>query len=347
MTANGWLQIVVFFAAVLAVTHPAGRLPVPRARGGAITSSAPARLARAARLPGRRASTAASRRGRPTRGAARVQRAHDARDLRDPAPAAPAAVQPAEPRTGRGRLRVQHRGELHHEHELAGVRRRGDDELPEPDGGAGLAQLHLGGGGHRRRDGPRPRADARGEGKGPGTIGNFWVDLTRATVYVLLPICRRGRAGARLPGGDPEPRPLPRRSRRWRAGSQVIAMGPVASQEAIKQLGTNGGGFFNANAAHPFENPNPCHELPLDDPDLRDPRGAHLHVRADGEGPAAGLGAVRRDGVPVLRRRDGGVLGRGARQPGRRRPGRRARARQHGGQGGPLRRRELGRSTPR
>ena len=46
-------------------------------------------------------------------------------------------------------------------------------------------------------------------------------------------------------------------------------MGPVASQEAIKQLGTNGGGFFNANAAHPFENPNAAHELPLDVPDLR------------------------------------------------------------------------------
>ncbi|HOC42813.1 MAG TPA: potassium-transporting ATPase subunit KdpA [Thermoanaerobaculales bacterium] len=96
----------------------------------------------------------------------------------------------------------------------------------------------------------------RGEGKGPGTIGNVWVDLTRGTVYVLLPaslvvalvFASQGvvqslapsRVAATLDGGE-----------------QAIPLGPVASQEAIKQLGTNGGGFFNANAAHPFENPTP------------------------------------------------------------------------------------------
>jgi len=96
----------------------------------------------------------------------------------------------------------------------------------------------------------------RGAGEGPGTIGNFWVDLTRSTVYVLLPISvvfallfvSQGMIQNLAPYEEVTT---------VEGGKQVIAMGPVASQEVIKQLGTNGGGFFNANAAHPFENPNP------------------------------------------------------------------------------------------
>jgi K+-transporting ATPase ATPase A chain len=87
-------------------------------------------------------------------------------------------------------------------------------------------------------------------------IGNFWVDLTRSTLHVLLPLSIvfalvlvsqgvvqtfDGHAIARLLDGDAQ---------------QLLALGPAASQIAIKQLGTNGGGFFNANSAHPFENPN-------------------------------------------------------------------------------------------
>lgn len=91
------------------------------------------------------------------------------------------------------------------------------------------------------------------------TIGNFWVDITRATTRILLPACivyglilvsqgviqnlRPYDVAPTLEGGP--------------AARQVIAQGPVASQEAIKMLGTNGGGFFNANSAHPFENPTP------------------------------------------------------------------------------------------
>jgi potassium-transporting ATPase potassium-binding subunit len=95
-----------------------------------------------------------------------------------------------------------------------------------------------------------------GEGKGAGTIGNFWVDLTRSTVYILLPMSvvfaliffSQGVIQSLSPYQEAET---------LEGGKQVVAMGPVASQEAIKQIGTNGGGFFNANAAHPFENPNP------------------------------------------------------------------------------------------
>ncbi len=92
-----------------------------------------------------------------------------------------------------------------------------------------------------------------------GTIGNFWVDLVRATLYVLLPLAlmlalflvsqgvvQNMQASVTVPTVE---------SVLSSQGSQTLAMGPVASQEAIKLLGTNGGGFFNANSAHPFENP--------------------------------------------------------------------------------------------
>ena len=131
---------------------------------------------------------------------------------------------------------------------------------------------------------------------------------------------------------------------------QTIAMGPVASQEAIKQLGTNGGGFFNANAAHPFENPTPLDQLPGQMLAIFvDPVGAHLHVRPDGEEPARTAGPLwAAMFVLFFAGVDHRLLGRGARQPDpcgardrRRRVGDAAR-RQHGGQGGPLRHRQLG-----
>ena len=102
----------------------------------------------------------------------------------------------------------------------------------------------------------RLRADA------PKMLGNFWVDLIRSLVYIFIPICipvtlllvSQGVIQnfssyvdiATLEGGK-----------------QSIAMGPVASQEVIKELGTNGGGFFNANSAHPFENPTPLSDMLL------------------------------------------------------------------------------------
>jgi K+-transporting ATPase ATPase A chain len=113
------------------------------------------------------------------------------------------------------------------------------------------------------------------------TIGNFWVDMTRSTLWVLLPLCivyasalvsqgvvqnlhqydtaklvepqqvqRTGTDGKALVGKDGKPV-------MDTVTEQIIAQGPVASQEAIKMLGTNGGGFFGANSAHPFENPTP------------------------------------------------------------------------------------------
>ena len=87
------------------------------------------------------------------------------------------------------------------------------------------------------------------------TVGNFWVDMTRATLYVLLPLSFVLAITFALTG---MPQTLAGRvtATTLEGMKQAIAIGPVASQEAIKQLGTNGGGFFNTNAAHPFENPN-------------------------------------------------------------------------------------------
>jgi len=87
------------------------------------------------------------------------------------------------------------------------------------------------------------------------TLGNFWVDMTRATLYVLLPLSVFLAAAFAL-AGVPQTLAGSVDATTLEGAKQTIALGPVASQEAIKQLGTNGGGFFNANAAHPFENPN-------------------------------------------------------------------------------------------
>ncbi len=92
------------------------------------------------------------------------------------------------------------------------------------------------------------------------SLGNFWVDVTRAIVYILLPLslvvalffCSQGVIQ------NFQPYTI---AKTVEGAKQVIAQGPVASQEAIKMLGTNGGGFFNANSAHPFENPTPLTNL--------------------------------------------------------------------------------------
>lgn len=95
----------------------------------------------------------------------------------------------------------------------------------------------------------------RGE-EARGRLGNFWVDLTRGTLYVLLPMSLVFTL-LLVQQGVIQNFSSYLQVTTLEGATQTIAMGPVASQEAIKQLGTNGGGFFNANAAHPFENPTP------------------------------------------------------------------------------------------
>ena len=95
------------------------------------------------------------------------------------------------------------------------------------------------------------RAFAGASGK---SIGNFWVDMTRATLYVLLPVCLV-LATIYVARGVPQTFGPYLEATTLEGAKQTIALGPVASQLAIKMLGTNGGGFFNANSSHPFENP--------------------------------------------------------------------------------------------
>ena len=150
------------------------------------------------------------------------------------------------------------------------------------------------------------------------TIGNFWVDLTRTTLYILLPLSlvlalvlvsqgvvqnfaptRRaaGRAdhvrqpvkdAAGKPVIDAAGKPITKASR---SRADHCRSGPAASQIAIKQLGTNGGGFFNVELRASVREPDAALELPRDARDPADPGGALLHVRPHGEGHAAGLGA--------------------------------------------------------
>ena len=91
-------------------------------------------------------------------------------------------------------------------------------------------------------------------GGGVKELGNFWADLTRITLYVLLPIAVVITV-VLIASGVPQTLAGYADAQTLEGGRQTIALGPVAFQEAIKLLGTNGGGFFNANSAHPFENP--------------------------------------------------------------------------------------------
>jgi K+-transporting ATPase ATPase A chain len=96
--------------------------------------------------------------------------------------------------------------------------------------------------------------------KSANGIGNFWADVVRCTLYVLLPICLVG-AVLFVAMGVPQNFDPYTVVTTLEGGKQTIALGPVASQEIIKQLGTNGGGFFNANSSHPFENPSALSNL--------------------------------------------------------------------------------------
>src|SRR5579875_821708 len=92
------------------------------------------------------------------------------------------------------------------------------------------------------------------------TLGNFWVDMTRSTLYVLLPIAIVVSL-VLVAQGVPQTLSGAAIAHTLEGATQTIARGPVATQEVIKELGTNGGGFFNANSAHPFENPTPLTNL--------------------------------------------------------------------------------------
>jgi potassium-transporting ATPase potassium-binding subunit len=107
----------------------------------------------------------------------------------------------------------------------------------------------------RSRLGQSRGRGARFARSGSPTVGNFWVDLTRSTFYVLVPLSIIV-ALVLVALGVPQTLAGSVEATTLEGAKQVISIGPVASQEAIKELGTNGGGFFNANSSHPYESPN-------------------------------------------------------------------------------------------
>ena len=135
--------------------------------------------------------------------------------------------------------------------------------------------------------------------KSAKTIGNFWFDMTRATLWVLLPISIVF-ALVLVWQGVPQNLSAYTNVQTLEGANQVIAQGPVASQEIIKELGTNGGGFFNANSAHPYENPTPADQSARNARDLRDRRSSDSHLRQDGRRSAPGLGTLRDNGTALL-----------------------------------------------
>ena len=101
----------------------------------------------------------------------------------------------------------------------------------------------------------RDRGDPGLREPGKPTIGNFWVDVTRGTIYVLIPFAFLSGIVFVAQGGDRHVQRAGPHPQRAHGVRQTIAVGPYAFMESIKQLGTNGGGSLNANSAHPFENP--------------------------------------------------------------------------------------------
>ena len=179
------------------------------------------------------------------------------------------------------------------------------------------------------------------------TLGNFWQDLYRSLVYILLPLSIV-LAVALISQGVPQTFDGAATATTLEGAEQSIARGPVASQIAIKQLGTNGGGFYNSNSAVPFENPNGLTNFLEMLSILLIPAGLVFMFGKMVGAPEAGLRRLRRHVRDVRDRRGGDHAARAARVAGapapRRRPRRRRRPerREHGRQGGALRNRQHG-----
>ena len=292
MTLNGWLQIALYCALVLVCVKPLGAFMAAALRRRADLSSPRARAGRARLLPpGRRRSQRASRTGDLYGRDAGLQRGGLLRSLRAAAAAGRAArstrrastrspsISPSTPRSASSPTRTG-----------SPMAARSTMSYLVADGRADGAELRVGRDRHRARH----RADARLRAGGVQDGRQF---LGRPDArHALRPAAavRRDRPGAASPLACRRHLGAYVDATTLEGAQQTIAHGPVASQIAIKQLGTNGGGFFNANSAHPFENPTAISQPDRDVGDLRDRRGADLHVRAHGRRPAPGLGPSRR-----------------------------------------------------
>ncbi len=135
-------------------------------------------------------------------------------------------------------------------------------------------------------------------GRSGSSLGNFWQDLVRTLLYVLLPLSFIG-ALVLVSQGVIQNLSQFTVVHTLAGGTQTLALGPTAGQIAIKQLGTNGGGFFNTNSSFPFENATALSNFVEMLFIMPDPGLAHLHVWAHGRQPPPGLGDLRRHGGPI------------------------------------------------
>ena len=303
MTFVGWIQVLVFFALILAVTKPIGAYMFRVFEGGdAPLGRGLGRIENALLSPVRRRSAAGAGLESVHVRAAGVQHLRRDRDLRDPAAAGAPAPQPAALRRRAARARLQHGRQLHHQHQLAGLQRRVDDELPDPDGGSGLAQLHLGRGRDLRGPGGRARLHQARRPRGRQAAGEL-LGRSQPRDPLRAPAAQLHlRAGAGLAGGDPEPQTVPRRHHAGRrqadAGARPgrVAGGDQAARHQRRRL-------LQRQLGPSVREPDAVHQPHLAVPHLHDPGGADLHLRPDGQGLQAGVGAAGRDERALLRRR--------------------------------------------
>ena len=276
-------------------------------------------------------------------GHADVQPGELSRGLRPAEAAGVPALQPPGPRRRLGRQLVQHGRELHDQHQLAGLRRRDDDELSRADGRPDGAELRLGRRRHSSRDCAHPRLCPA-----LGPDGRQLLGRSHAIDAVRAPAARdhrRFRAGR--PGRAAEPERVCRcdDARRRQAGDRPGAGGLATGDQAARHERRR---LLQRQLGPSLRESERDHQPDRDVGHPRDQRGADLHVRPHGARHAPGLGGLRGDGPAVPRRSHGDVLGRIGRQSRFRRARCRQRARhhaggrQHGRQGGPLRHRQLG-----
>ena len=265
MTVIGWLQILVFFAAHRRGDEAARRLHVPRLRGRARSRCRACSAGSSGcvyRLSGVDPTQRADLERVHVR-AARLQRLRRARHLPDPAPAARAAVQPAALRRRRARRSAFNTAASFTTNtNWQGVLGRVDDELPHPDGGPRLAQLHVGGGRHRRGARARRAASRAGPGPDGAEDARQLLGRPRPRHRLRAPAAQhRLRAGARLAGRDPEPVALPRRhdARGRQADARARPGGVAGGDQAARHQRRR---LLQRQRRPPVREPDAAHELP-------------------------------------------------------------------------------------
>ena len=251
MSAAGWAQLVALIVGDR--HHRTVARPIHRERllGYALATRSDLRTDRTThlpRLPGRPGTRAALERLRTL--GPRVQRRGRLPALRHPTPPERSSVQPHRHVERRPGAVVQHRRQLHDQHELAELRRREHDEPLHADGRAHRAALRVGGGRDGRHGRAHPRALARRATHDRQLLGRPHPDVAAhpAAVAFVFAILLAATGVIQNTNGFTQVHTVA-------GATQQIPGGPEASQESIKQLGTNGGGFFNTNSAHPFANP--------------------------------------------------------------------------------------------